>query len=346
MTTIYDGIISRPFPGDGSGDVHGNDGGFKVFTGASVGSSHAAHKHGASWLAQVVGAKAWWLAPPATPRGLFPRRPYCSACRLLAASASAPASAVDGSDPLDSSIQFCVQQPGEVIWFPDKWLHATCSLDKVSLAVGMQTGHPPIPNLRVPAPAPVPVPPRGVARNRRGRVSPDGLKMFGGDVGAYYDSLTKEEDVKRDPNKLETLAVHRKLGSTKSTAKTFRVIDEALMEAFAGTPLRAARTVLDAGCGLAAGLLFFEYERPSWDLVGMTLSGGQQHYISSIESTTFQKHRFKSLLQSYDDLDTDSATNEPLPKFDAIYTLEVRANVWCAVHSCQGTAFVGILIAV
>ena len=34
----------------------------------------------------------------------------------------------------------CIQSPGDVIWFPKDWYHATCSLTHWNIAIGAQQG--------------------------------------------------------------------------------------------------------------------------------------------------------------------------------------------------------------
>ena len=36
----------------------------------------------------------------------------------------------------EPKITTCIVNPGEVIYLPDRWLHATCNLDDVSIALG------------------------------------------------------------------------------------------------------------------------------------------------------------------------------------------------------------------
>jgi hypothetical protein len=34
----------------------------------------------------------------------------------------------------------CVQHPGEIMWFPLDWYHATCALDEWTVGIGAQNG--------------------------------------------------------------------------------------------------------------------------------------------------------------------------------------------------------------
>jgi len=92
------------------------------------------HKHGMTWQGLAVGRKAWYVMPPGsmseklhdeTGPFMFPMRSYHG---LM----------VDrdvGQRPL-----YCVQRPGEVVFVPDSWWHATMNLDEFQVAYGEKPG--------------------------------------------------------------------------------------------------------------------------------------------------------------------------------------------------------------
>lgn len=84
-----------------------------------------AHQHNENWISQIVGRKAWILAPPDSAKGL---PEAASPCNLLEASKS-------GSQlPKDAFV--CVIGEGETIYLPDQWWHATCNLDAITVGIG------------------------------------------------------------------------------------------------------------------------------------------------------------------------------------------------------------------
>lgn len=85
---------------------------FRVFSAMERGSSHPLHSHGASWLGQVSGSRLWFFLPPGTPKGAL--GPKVNGCDYLLGRAEVPAGATA-----------CVQEAGEVVYFPSGWVHAT-----------------------------------------------------------------------------------------------------------------------------------------------------------------------------------------------------------------------------
>ena len=71
------------------------------------------------------GRKAWWFVPPQTRKFHQQKLAKVNACDYLRT--GAPTGAV-----------MCVQQPGEIMYFPKDWQHATCMLDEWNIAVGAQ----------------------------------------------------------------------------------------------------------------------------------------------------------------------------------------------------------------
>ena len=82
-------------------------------------------RHDAAWLAVVVGAKLWHLAPPDRPK---------PADRLCAQRGK-----VDYALAAAEGVTHCIAHPGEVVVVPDGWWHATCNLAPYTLAIGGQT---------------------------------------------------------------------------------------------------------------------------------------------------------------------------------------------------------------
>ncbi|CAJ1419664.1 unnamed protein product [Effrenium voratum] len=84
------------------------------------------HSHEETWLALLHGRKAWWIA------GEEPSRELLSEEQ---ANTRHPCQWLEEGAP--EGLTFCVQQPGEVIYFGLR-LHATCNLDDYVLGIGAQ----------------------------------------------------------------------------------------------------------------------------------------------------------------------------------------------------------------
>ena len=97
---------------------------FAILSVMTKGQSHEFHKHGESWIAQAAGTKVWYFLPPHAER---PTK--VNACLYL-----------DGTVMPPPGTTTCVQSPGDVIWFPKDWYHATCSLTEWNIALGAQQG--------------------------------------------------------------------------------------------------------------------------------------------------------------------------------------------------------------
>lgn len=102
---------------------HVND--FAILSTMTRGQSHEFHKHGESWIAQASGHKVWWFLPP----DVATRPIKQNACGYL-----------DGTAKIPPGTTTCIQSPGDVIWFPKDWYHATCSLTEWNIAIGAQQG--------------------------------------------------------------------------------------------------------------------------------------------------------------------------------------------------------------
>ena len=106
----------------------------------ALGTGHGFHRHNEAWQAQVVGYKSWYMLP-----GHMHSQPHDETV------APAPfgfphedslknANTVCGYKPsiqkVKKHIHFCVQGPSEVVYIPNSWWHATCSLDDYTVAAG------------------------------------------------------------------------------------------------------------------------------------------------------------------------------------------------------------------
>jgi 2-polyprenyl-3-methyl-5-hydroxy-6-metoxy-1,4-benzoquinol methylase len=154
-------------------------------------------------------------------------------------------------------------------------------------------------------------------------------KWFDGDLNAYYNSLTTDENHKRDPNQISTYAVHRWLGNPNNTEEQYQLLYNAMerhlslsLSSSTSFPTRRPLKVFDAGCGLGAGLMWMEQRSPHWNLTGYTISEEQYKYITQ----TLPSHQFQTKLQSFNDL------SEEIDFFDVIYSIEAL------IHSENMTA--------
>jgi 2-polyprenyl-3-methyl-5-hydroxy-6-metoxy-1,4-benzoquinol methylase len=141
---------------------------------------------------------------------------------------------------------------------------------------------------------------------------PSSWTWFNGDLNDYYNELV-ESDSKRNPNEIKTYAVHRWLGKKYSTLVHYELINSIIRQFIDQADSRNLK-VLDAGCGLGAGLMWFEKSAPKFSMVGHTISTAQIDFINKLPS-----HKFNAVLKSYDDLDVYKKGNEP---FDVIYSIE------------------------
>ena len=82
------------------------------------GVGHDAHGH--TWLALMQGKKMWFLGPPNIPRPMDPQCDY------------------DTDIEVDYGTYQCVQQEGDIVYFPEMWWHATCNLEDFTVGIGAQ----------------------------------------------------------------------------------------------------------------------------------------------------------------------------------------------------------------
>ena len=97
------------------------------------------HQHGAVFLSLLHGRKRWWLRDPAAGRPRFtPGRSTAEWFReewpAVLRAAAGGAEADDGGAPLPPGYHDCAQRPGEVLYLPPRWWHATMNVgDTVSV---------------------------------------------------------------------------------------------------------------------------------------------------------------------------------------------------------------------
>uniref|UniRef100_A0A7S1RHX8 JmjC domain-containing protein n=1 Tax=Alexandrium catenella TaxID=2925 RepID=A0A7S1RHX8_ALECA len=95
-----------------------------------AGSGMPFHKHGAFWQGLSLGRKAWYILPPGsmserlhdiTGPYIFPVRVFHGMLRTR---------------PLGRRPLYCVQRPGETLYVPGSWWHASMNLDLFQVAYG------------------------------------------------------------------------------------------------------------------------------------------------------------------------------------------------------------------
>lgn len=313
-----------------SEDVQGEDssfGGFHVFSAMVKESYHGFHQHDDAQIYQIHGRKMWWFAPPDAER---PKK--VSPCLFLKSGQRHHLESI-----LPENWMSVLQQPGDTVFVPKGWWHATCALDDWTVAVGMQRGQPHRLDQKFQAlPQPFvsnlvndgqnhlllderkhPMPWKDRIRFNE-KMTQCGVKYnfdnleswvwFNGDLNKYYNQLI-QSDSKRDPDNIKSYAVHRWMGRERSTLIHYELIYASIKQYFDNAD-NSNLKVLDAGCGLGAGLMWFERYGPTkWDLTGHTISSEQLKFINELP-----KHKFKALLKSYDDLDYQ--------KLNVIYSIE------------------------
>jgi len=149
----------------------------------------------------------------------------------------------------------------------------------------------------------------------------DPWKFFNGDLNKFYNNL--EKDIVRDPKNIDNYAVHRWMGDKHSTYEHYTLMRSAVKRyhPFPDKPKR----MFDGGCGLGAGLMWFEREEPEWTLLGHTISETQYDWIEN----KIPKHKFAVNLASYDDLDRE---------VDFIYSIEALLHSPNLTHTMEAWA--------
>lgn len=141
-----------------------------------------------------------------------------------------------------------------------------------------------------------------------------------GSISNYYAQLEKTVDlslqVRRERGDVHALAVHRGLGPKTDTTEHYRLIEQAVVQAQQDTPTDVPRVglrLMDAGCGMGAGILYFGRRHNEWVIDGYTIAESQFGFIN--------KHLMKTMLIQKGDVWL-SSYNEPRREYDAIYAIE------------------------
>lgn len=249
-----------------------------------------------------------------------------------------------GRASLPKGITACVQNAGEVVYFPSGWYHTTCALEPWSVGVGGQGGNPAVyqqdfdvldrgatdsiaeqtkkmvecgvleesdlPNNATSNTA--------VSNINQHTNDEKNWTWYNGNLNEYYNKLEQDEHGKRNPNLITSYAVHRWMGPDHSTLVHYELVRNAIYSLVIDQSSKSQMRVFDAGCGLGAGLMWFEQHEPTWSLVGHTISEYQYMWIVH----DLPKHKFVARLRSYDEPLFDTAL-----KYNAVYSIEA------AIHS-------------
>jgi hypothetical protein len=114
------------------------------FTAAEEMAQHYVHNHREAWLGLVQGRKWWYFLTPDVYEDMSDGR----VLRDISRNGNGTCSYLrDGPPPLPPNAHEarwlkCLQRSGEVLWFPDSWWHATCSLDHWTVGIGSQIEDP------------------------------------------------------------------------------------------------------------------------------------------------------------------------------------------------------------
>jgi hypothetical protein len=99
------------------------------------------HQHGAAWLHLLAGRKQWWLAHPES--DIFSAEidhARASAVALASVSDEAQWPPPAGTNATSPPLCFVEQQPGELLFVPAMWFHATRNTgDRLVVGIGAQT---------------------------------------------------------------------------------------------------------------------------------------------------------------------------------------------------------------
>jgi len=92
-----------------------------IFSAARKNTYIGFHRHQESWLAHLKGRKAWWLAPP--DREIPPiHKPWEYVVQR------------------PEGVALCIGEPGDILFLPEGWWHATWNLDDFVLGLGWEGG--------------------------------------------------------------------------------------------------------------------------------------------------------------------------------------------------------------
>ena len=93
--------------------------GMPIFSAARKDTGVGMHRHNESWLAQLLGRKAWFLLPENCERPAD-RAPW------------------EYLKEAPEGLMICIVEPGEVLYVPRGWWHGTWNLDEEILAIGWE----------------------------------------------------------------------------------------------------------------------------------------------------------------------------------------------------------------
>ena len=116
----------------------------------------------------------------------------------------------------------------------------------------------------------------------------DGWTFYDGDLNECYNELERDEHDKRNPSQITSYAIHRWMGPDCSTLVHYELIRKAIYEVVLGkhpaSPGTATSSdgveklrVFDAGCGLGAGLMWFEVGRYTSSRISLFSSRTELH---------------------------------------------------------------------
>lgn len=103
-----------------------------------AGSATFFHSHEETWLALLSGAKAWWVGQ-AGQQSMDDQLIAHDPCNLLSSN--------ELFDEVQANLSFCIQLPGDLVYFGTGQPHATCNLLPFTLGFGAQgrsEGWPPL----------------------------------------------------------------------------------------------------------------------------------------------------------------------------------------------------------
>ena len=313
--------------------------GFEVFSAIGSGNYHSIHAHGESWLGQVTGRRVWWFAPPNT----SPKPDRVDACKYLTGEHEPPAGA-----------QTTVQNPGEIIWFPKGWLHATCALDDWTVGIGAQQGatiRQNFPKLTEKALKPT-TKGSGNSYDRHreetlgaclgirntfnanvigksnteipkdGKGKPIGndkdWKWVDGDLNEYYNTLESQIH-DRDPSKVASYAVHRWMGPKRSTEEHYELIDRAVAAHHpppnTSPPPPPPPPLKVFDAGCGLGSALMFFEDRHPEWDMTGHTISEEQHKFTVEK--LPEHRFRVNLRSYDEFDPGQTDH-----YDVIYSIE------------------------
>ena len=106
-----------------------------IFVRIGIGGAHSGvsfHYHGPGFSEVLIGSKLWFLYPPDT---LIPHHhPNMTMCTWYK-EIFLPKLLTNPS--LYPNIYYCIIHPGDVLYFPNKWLHATYNIEAYNFFVSL-----------------------------------------------------------------------------------------------------------------------------------------------------------------------------------------------------------------